>query len=543
MRRHLLHTTLPIFTLALAGCTGSTLDLYAPDWQPIAVERGDRDPIQQSSIPTPTAGQPVEELDINADGILSLSLEQTVLTALSRNRDLQVAQLTPVETGAFELIERGAFDPEIFAEASIGKEESIEVARSTGDQFPVDADTSSIEAGISASTPTGTNLELAVTQERDISNRSPEQQTARAGLTITQSLLRGLRPSVNLAAVRQAELETDASLYELRGLVEALVAETETAYWRYALAKRRIDIFERSLEVARKQSNEIDQRIEFGDLAPAEAAAARSEVALREQGLIDARASLEAERLRLLRLVDAPLSVQDVLTTGLDEISQDLPPDLDDTNSRVELALKARPELNEARLRLEQNRLETIRTRDGLLPRLELFATLGKTGYDDTFAGSFEELDGDTYDFTLGIRFAQALGRTEARGRDTLALASRDKAALAVSNLEQLVELEVLLADNEVRRARDQIRASRTTRQLQEQTAQAEEERFRVGASTTLLVAQAQRDLLDAQIAEVEAIIAYRLALIQAHLAEGTLLERRRITLDSASETQSPQEQ
>ena len=78
-------------------------------------------------------------------------------------------------------------------------------------------------AGISASTPTGTELELAVTQERDISNRSPEQQTARAGLTITQSLLRGLRPSVNLAAVRQAELETDASLYELRGFVEALV--------------------------------------------------------------------------------------------------------------------------------------------------------------------------------------------------------------------------------------------------------------------------------------------------------------------------------
>ncbi len=542
MRRRLIHTTLPILTLALAGCTGSTLDLYAPDWQRIAVERGDRDPVQQSSIPTPTAGQPVEELDLNADGILSLSLEQTVLTALSRNRDLQVAQLTPVETGAFELIERGAFDPEIFAEASIGNEESIEVARSTGDQFPVDADTSSIEAGISASTPTGTELELAVTQERDISNRSPEQQTARAGLTITQSLLRGLRPSVNLAAVRQAELETDASLYELRGFVEALVAETETAYWRYALAKRRIDIFERSLEVARKQSNEIDQRIEFGDLAPAEAAA-RSEVALREQGLIDARASLEAERLRLLRLVDAPLSVQDVLTTGLDEISQELPPDLDDTSSRIELALRARPELNEARLRLEQNRLETIRTRDGLLPRLELFATLGKTGYDDTFAGSFEELDGDTYDFTLGIRFAQALGRTEARGRDTLALASRDKAALAVSNLEQLIELEVLLADNEVRRARDQIRASRTTRQLQEQTAQAEEERFRVGASTTLLVAQAQRDLLDAQIAEVEAIIAYRLALIQAHLAEGTLLERRRITLDSASGTQSPQVQ
>lgn len=91
--------------------------------------------------------------------------------------------------------------------------------------------------------------------------------------------------------------------------------------------------------------------------------------------------------------------------------------------------------------------------------------------------------------------------------------------------------VQVTAANLEGRRARDQILASRTTRELQERTAEAEEERFKVASSTALLVAQAQRDLLDAQIAEVEAIISYRIALIQAHLAEGTLLERRRIEL------------
>jgi outer membrane protein TolC len=55
-----------------------------------------------------------------------------------------------------------------------------------------------------------------------------------------------------------------------------------------------------------------------------------------------------------------------------------------------------------------------------------------------------------------------------------------------------------------------------------------------VGDSTCLLVAQAQRDLLESQIDEVDAVIAYRLALIQLYLAEGTLLGRRGFTVVAA---------
>ena len=73
------------------------------------------------------------------------------------------------------------------------------------------------------------------------------------------------------------------------------------------------------------------------------------------------------------------------------------------------------------------------------------------------------------------------------------------------------------------------------TRALQEQTLQAEQERFSVGASTSLLVAQAQRDLLVVQLAEIEAIVDYRIALVSLYLAEGTLLQRRGIQLEGTS--------
>ena len=47
-----------------------------------------------------------------------------------------------------------------------------------------------------------------------------------------------------------------------------------------------------------------------------------------------------------------------------------------DLSDRIHLAQKARCDLKEARLRLEKNTLETIITRNGLLPRLDLFIAL-----------------------------------------------------------------------------------------------------------------------------------------------------------------------
>ena len=101
-----------------------------------------------------------------------------------------------------------------------------------------------------------------------------------------------------------------------------------------------------------------------------------------------------------------------------------------------------------------------------------------------------------------------------------------------MSNLSQIVDMDVRLAVNEVERTRQQIAASTVTRTYQEQTAQAEVERFKVGASTSLLVAQAQRDLLASQIVEVESVVNYRIALVRLYVAEGSLLERRGIVLE-----------
>jgi len=465
------------------------------------------------------------------EGPLELSVEQTIMFSLKNNRDLQVTQMNPVIAGTFEQIERGVFDPEVFVELEYFKERAIEASRSTETQFSVEGSDTYAVAGVRQMLPTGTEVEATLEHERTDSNRTPKQNSARLGLSITQSLLRGFGPAVNLASIRQAELNALASVYELKGFTEALLAETETAYWNFVLAKKEIEIFERSLEVALKQREEVELRIEVGILPEIEAAAARAEVARREQALIEAKSLLEERRLRLLRLInigsDGRLDYQIIATS---EPSVE-PQPIKDLSDRLELAQKMRPDLNEAILRLKQNRLETIITRNGLLPKLDLFIALGKTGFAESFNESFRALDDNTYDFTVGVRLSHFIGNRASGARDLAARASQRQAEEALANLKQIVRLDVMLAANELERARQQIFASKTTRILQEETLKAEKERFDVGSSTTLLVAQAQRDLLLSSIVEVKAIVNYRIALIGLYQAEGSLLERRGVSL------------
>ncbi|MGB6410059.1 MAG: TolC family protein [Candidatus Deferrimicrobiaceae bacterium] len=465
------------------------------------------------------------------DGPVALSVEQASMLVLRNNRDLQVRQINPVIAGTFEQIERGAYDPELFARLEYGKEKTKETAVSTGTEFNVEGNETSVVAGIRQAFPTGTGVEATIEQGRTISDRTPELQTARLGLSITQSLLRGFGPAVNLVSVRQAELDTVASVYELRGFTEALLAGTEIAYWNYVLARLQINIVERSLAVARQQRDEIELRIEVGILPEIEAAAARAQVAGQEQALIDARSLLEENRIRLLRLISPGSHGQlDLRINATSEPAID-PEPITDLTDRLQLAEQSRPDLNEARLRLEQSRLETIVTRNGVLPRLDLFIALGQTGFADTFSDSFREVDGNTYDFRVGIRLSQFLGNRTAEAQDLAARASQRQAAEAVDNLRQIVQVDVRLAVNEVERSRQQISATKVTRTLREETLKAEKERFDVGASTALLVAQTQRDLLISSIEEVRAIVSYRTALVRLYLAEGSLLERRGVRI------------
>jgi outer membrane protein len=491
-------------------------------------------------------------LPLAADGSLPLTVEDAVLLALSHNRDLAVRRYDPVVAATFAQIERGVYDPRVFAGLSLSEERVSQTDRATGTLFDVESAERNAEVGLRQRLPTGTDIALALQQRTDDSTRTPEQQESRIGLTVTQALMRGFGPAVNLAAVRQAALDADISLFELRGYTEALVAEVEITYWRLVQATRRMQLVRESLGLAERQRDDTRTRIEFGAEAATTLAATESEIARRQQALVEAQADRRDQQLRLLRQIAAGgdagpaliLLSDPPLDPPLDPpIDPPLDPPLDHADDspsaaavdqRIALALARRADLAEARLRLWQRRLDVVVTANGTLPRLDFFADLGKTGFGSSFDESLENLDGETWDYTVGLDFSYPLGNRSADARRIAAVAGRAQAQAAIVNLEQLIAYEVRQAWNDVLRATDLLAAARTTARLQRTTAEAEADRLEAGVGTTLAVAFAQRDLLAAEVAIVDAAVASRIARVRLYLAEGSLLERRGLVLPPA---------
>jgi len=370
----------------------------------------------------------------------------------------------------------------------------------------------------------------AVTEITDSDQYSGSYAATRLGLTVTQSLLQGYGTDVNLAQLRQSQLETDITQYELRGFSESLLAQVETTYWDYALSQRQIEIVEESLKLARQQIIETEEMIKVGTMAEAELAAVQAEVAAQQQGLIDAKSTLESNRLRLIRLLNPP---------GDNPWERDItlvhPPTLpkieyDEVGAHVAVAMKMRPEMNQAKIDIQKNDIEIVRTKNGLLPKMDLFITLGKTGYADSFSGSVNDVDGDSYDMMVGLNFEYPVFNRNAGAQQRRALLSRDKAEVALDNLKQIIELDVRNAYIELNRTKEQISASSATRKFQEEKLRIETEKFRVGRSTNLFVAQVQRDLLVSRINEVRAVVNYLKAIVYFYRLEGSLLERRGIS-------------
>jgi outer membrane protein len=99
---------------------------------------------------------------------------------------------------------------------------------------------------------------------------------------------------------------------------------------------------------------------------------------------------------------------------------------------------------------------------------------------------------------------------------------------------EQLnqIRVDVTNAVIAVQQARAGYQAAVKARVLQEQTLDAEQKKYALGASTTYLVIQAQRDLVQAASTEVAALSTYSKAKIQINLATGQILSAYNISID-----------
>jgi outer membrane protein TolC len=476
--------------------------------------------------------------ELSGGDTLALRLQDAVLMALENNSTVTIQRLDPKIAETYSREERAAFDPTVALSASNSETKQQRFLGSRPDPFDLTTERLQYDLSITERLPTGTEISAGASISGSLSSIYTDQYTGTIGLTVTQSLLQGFGLGYNLASLCLARIDVDISRLELEAIAEMVVADVEQAYWDLFLAKQEMQIQQQSLELAEKQLSESTERVAVGRLPELELAAVHAEVATRKEAMIDARSRYEQARLHFLFLLNPSREdTWDLIPLPLDRPF--VPTDtLDTIEHHRQLAMKCRADLQQAKLNLQRNELDMAQTRNGLLPKLDVFITLGRTTYAQSFGASTPDLNSPFYDVTAGVNFEFSLPNRQARAQHARSTYTRQQLEASVTNMEQMVQHDVRSAHVEVLRSRQQIEATLVARDLQEQKLLAEQEKFRVGKSTNFLVLQAQRDFVASQLDEARAMVAYLDALVNLYLQEGTLLERRGI--ESYTDTEGP---
>ncbi|HOC94036.1 MAG TPA: TolC family protein [bacterium] len=445
----------------------------------------------------------------------NISFDDALSLSLKNNKSLAVQMFDPKISLTKETIEKAAFDPAISAEAGGSRNKSASGS--------ID-NRSSESVELSQKLRGGGEVTIGLSSD----DASPGN-SARIGVSLSAPLLQGAGSDVNLAGVRQAALNTESSRLELRAFVESLVEQVSNAYWDMALAQREIKIYEDSLALAEQQLAETETMVDLGSLAEIETVAARAETALREQALVNARSRLETLRVKMLRLMNAdPASETGLLASDELVSPTDAAPDI---SMVADNAIKNRPDLLRARLAVERGDIEVVKTKNGLLPYLSFFVTLGGTGYSDSFGDAFGGMLSDAYDARAGISYSATLGRAADKARFAAAELSLEQTRASLENMELLAREEAVNARLEVERARGQLAASEAALELQKEKLRAETEKFRIGKSTAIALQQAQRDHLRAEVDSVSAAADLLKARVSLLRAQGVLLQNMNIAI------------
>lgn len=459
-----------------------------------------------------------------------VSLAGAIVDALEKNRDLLVSRLNPDISRAREMAARGAFD--LIISGSVNYERrttqtGVEQSLTLAGQQPTNI-SRSLDSRVRISKPwiTGTEIGIEGSVLRSQSTVSPREYSSSLLFTLRQSLLRGLDPRANLASIRQAQNNIEISNYQLINDTITVVSGVMTGYWNLALAWELMAVQKFSLDLAVSQMEKTEAFVELGRMPALEISSARAEVASRERDFIDAKNNLQITGIDFLLISEA----------GFDETGEYSLPRPDDrarlpelTGSAAEsigIALGNRPDLAQSYLDLENGRLDVVRTRDGLLPRLDFVGSYGWTGRGIQFHEARKVIDeGDFDQYRLGVDFEIPFPNRRARGDYRASVLTREQLSQSIENLRQVIHADVLKARIDLENQIAGVEASRASLRFQEEKLDAEEEKWRNGLSTNLEVFQAQRDLVNARNQLLVSIANVLKSEINLYVSEGSLLK------------------
>jgi outer membrane protein len=409
---------------------------------------------------------------------------------------------------------------------------------------------------------TGTTVSLGYFQLFSESNSRGQSlnpiNQGNISLQITQRLLQGFGRAVNNRNIRIAKNNIKVADLTFKQQVITTTASIIGLYWDLVSINADYAVKKQSVELARKLFEDNKKQVEIGTLAPIEVVRAEAELARTEQELTVS----ETQLLQQETIIKNALSRNGV-TSELIKNARIIPTDsiqLPTTAERLDLgelydlAVASRPEIEQTKINLENTRIGIAGNRSQLLPSLDVTASFQNNGLvgsvnalrlpgtalpDPYFLGGRTDLLGQLFrrnfpDYSVAFQLNVPLRNRAARA--DMIIEEISQRQQEIRQQQQLNQLKVSIqnAITAVQQAEAGVRRAQKARELQEQTLDAEQKKFALGATTIFFVIQAQRDLAQARSAEVAALGTYAKAKNTLQQTLGSTLEANDISIDEA---------
>lgn len=484
----------------------------------------------------------------NANEPLSLTLQETIETVLKNNISISVQSYNSKINEQFIFEKEADFDPTVDFEFTVG-EETRQSASTLADSKTRDLDYD-WDFSVSQKFVTGGDYELTMDNNKNQSSSSRTSlnpiYSSDLALIVTQPLLKDFGIDLNKREIYIAKNDQKISDHQFTEKVIATIAETENIYWDLVFSIEDLKVKETSLQRARDLEKQVKAQVDVGTLAELEILQAKSNVASREERLLNAQNLIDDNGDNLKSILNFSFDSEE----GLKEIiPADSPVFEPGAENSLEEALKTalihRPDLLAKKMELENRNIEAKYNENQTLPTLDLVGSLGLNGLSgdsSTKNGSYDSALSEAFstDFRLwqfGINLSYPLGNRAAKSKLAIKRLEVAQLLLNIKDLEKTIVVEVREAHRQIKTDIKRVQATRVARKLAEEKLNAEEKKFKVGLSTSFNVLEFQEDLAEEQSNEIKAVIDYNKSLNRLNQVMARTLEAHDIKLFSKEDS------
>jgi outer membrane protein TolC len=475
-----------------------------------------------------------------------ISLADAALRALKNNLDISISRQTKESRLTDIVVEQAKFDPTLSVNGQYNRTVNPlnrPVFGGTGgnlnDITTFDQRNHSVTVDATTNLLTGGNVDLNYSPARTNVNQNVATGflfnpawTGGLALTLTQPLLRNAGIDVTKTFIRIAQNNAAVEEHIFRDRVLTVVATVEQTYWEVVFANENLKVAEAALKAAQELLASNRAKAKAGVMSIVDVLQAEAAVASRVEQVLVAEKSIRDQEDQLRRLLnpgeeelrlDVRLAPKDQPVVALEPIS---------LQEAIDIAFEQRPEIVQAKKNIESSDINTKFAKNQLLPTLSFQGTMGMAGLGRDYGDSVNRnFSGDFYNYGAGLVLSYPLGNRSAWSTYSRRQIEGKNAEASLVSVRQQIIVGVKEAVRRVQTDFKRIETTRSARIMAEKQLQAEQERLKVGLSTTRFVLDFQRDLATAQGNELRAIVDYNKSLSNLSRHKASTLDRYSLQL------------